>query len=49
MAKKGPGRLFLNPGSEDDAVVARAETLGLDPILACAIVAIGDNPANYPA
>jgi len=49
LAKKGPGRLFFNPGSEDDAVVARAAELGLDPILACSIVAIGDSPANYPA
>lgn len=48
IAKKGPGRLFLNPGSEDDAVVARAKELGLDPVLACSIIAIGDNPANHP-
>ena len=47
IAEKGPGRLFLNPGSEDDAVVARAAELGLDPIIACSIVAIGDSPANY--
>ena len=47
IAKAAPGRLFLNPGSEDDAVVARAEELGLEPILACSIVAIGDSPANY--
>lgn len=47
IAKKGPGKLFLNPGSEDDAVVARAAELGLEPILACSIVAIGDSPANY--
>jgi hypothetical protein len=49
IAKKGPGKLFLNPGSEDDAVVARAAELALEPILACSIVAIGDSPANYPA
>ncbi len=47
IAKKPPARLFLNPGSEDDAVVARAAELGLSPILACSIVAIGDSPANY--
>lgn len=47
IATKGPGRLFLNPGSEDDAVVARASELGLEPIVACSIVAIGDSPANY--
>jgi predicted CoA-binding protein len=47
IARKGPGELYLNPGSEDDAVIARARELGLDAILACSIVAIGDRPANY--
>jgi predicted CoA-binding protein len=47
IAKAAPKRLFLNPGSEDDAVVARAEELGLEAILACSIIAIGDNPSNY--
>jgi uncharacterized protein len=41
---KGSGELFLNPGSESDALVARAETLGLDPIQACSIVDIGERP-----
>ncbi len=49
LAKVSPKKLFLNPGSEDDAVVARAEVLGLHPILACSIVAIGDSPDNYNA
>jgi uncharacterized protein len=47
IARKGPGSLYLNPGSEDDAVVARASELGLKPILACSILAIGDRPSNY--
>lgn len=47
IAKAAPAKLFLNPGSEDDAVVARAEQLGLTPLLACSIVAIGDSPSNY--
>jgi hypothetical protein len=47
IARKGPGELYLNPGSEDDAVIARAHELGLDPILACSIIAIGDRPSNY--
>ena len=47
IARKGPGQLFLNPGSEDDAVVARAGELGLSPVLACSIIAIGDSPSNY--
>jgi len=28
-------------------VLARATELGLQPILACSILAIGDRPANY--
>ena len=47
LVKVAPKQLFLNPGSEDDAVIARAEALGLEPILACSIIAIGDNPRNY--
>lgn len=49
LVKIAPKKLFLNPGSEDDAVIARAEALGLEPILACSIIAIGDNPSRYGA
>jgi len=44
IARKGVGELFLNPGSESDAVIARAEALELLPILACSIVDIGRSP-----
>jgi len=44
IKSKGASELFLNPGSEDDALVARAEALGLDPIQACSIVDIGERP-----
>jgi len=47
IAERHPKQLYLNPGSEDDAVVARAEQLGLKPLLACSIIAIGDSPSNY--
>lgn len=47
IARTGPGKLYFNPGSEDDAVIARAQELGLEPLLECAIVAIGDRPENY--
>ena len=36
--------LFLNPGSESDELIARAEALGLQPIQACSIVDIGERP-----
>jgi predicted CoA-binding protein len=36
--------LWLNPGSESPEVLHRAHELGLEPITACSIVDIGENP-----
>jgi predicted CoA-binding protein len=36
--------IFLNPGSESDALVAEAERLGLNTIQACSIIDIGERP-----
>jgi predicted CoA-binding protein len=47
IAKKGTKELFLNPGAESDDVVARARELGLEPILACSIIDVGETPANF--
>lgn len=47
VAQKGIGEVWLNPGAESDALVARARALGLQPILACSIVAIGENPSRF--
>jgi hypothetical protein len=47
IARKGVRELFLNPGSESGEVIARAQELGLVPILACSIVEIGRSP-NHP-
>jgi predicted CoA-binding protein len=44
VAKKGIKEIWLNPGSESDALLSRARTLNLQPIVACSIVAIGQNP-----
>ena len=44
IAAKHPKELFINPGAESDALLARAEELGLEPILACSIVEIGERP-----
>ncbi len=41
---KGIKELYINPGAESDALVAEAERLGLNPILACSIVEIGERP-----
>jgi hypothetical protein len=44
IAAAGADEFFVNPGSESDELVAEARRLGLDPILACSIVAIGETP-----
>lgn len=44
FAGKGTRELFLNPGAESDELLARAQALGLKPILACSIVAVGGMP-----
>ncbi len=46
IAAKGCDELWLNPGSESDALVAKAEALGLNPIQACSIVAVGVHPGD---
>ena len=47
LAKKGVAEIWLNPGADDDAVVARARTLGLNVVQACSIIAIGESPYRY--
>lgn len=42
-AKKIP-EVWLNPGSESDELIARARALSIRPIVACSIVALGQNP-----
>ncbi len=39
--------IWLNPGAESDALLARARELGLETHLQCSILAVGDSPANY--
>jgi predicted CoA-binding protein len=39
-----PKEFFLNPGAESPALVARARELGLEPIEACSILAVGEDP-----
>jgi hypothetical protein len=47
IAQKKPKELFFNPGSESEESIAKAKELGLDPIQACSIVDIGENPSNF--
>ena len=44
IARKGIAEVWLNPGAESDALIARARALHIQPIVACSIVAIGENP-----
>ena len=44
IARKGIAEVWLNPGAESDALIARAKALHIQPIVACSIVAIGQNP-----
>jgi predicted CoA-binding protein len=44
VARKGIAEVWLNPGAESDALIARARTLDIQPIVACSIIAIGQNP-----
>jgi uncharacterized protein len=44
VARKGIAEVWLNPGADSDALIARARTLKIEPIVGCSVVAIGQNP-----
>jgi predicted CoA-binding protein len=45
LAARGDvAEVWLNPGAESTQLVQRATALGLPPIIACSIVAIGEHP-----
>jgi predicted CoA-binding protein len=44
IAALKPAELFVNPGAESDELVEAARARGLNPLLACSIVAIGERP-----
>ena len=47
VARKGIAEVWLNPGAESDTLIARARALQIQPIVACSIVAIGQNPYAF--
>jgi len=49
VAAVDAGDVFVNPGAESPAIRARASELGLALTEDCAIVAVGESPASYPA
>jgi len=44
VARKAIKEVWLNPGAESDALIARAKALDLKPIVACSIIGIGEDP-----
>lgn len=44
VVRKGIAEVWLNPGADSDALVAKARALGVRPIVACSIVGLGLNP-----
>ncbi len=46
-AAKGIGEIWVNPGAEDDEVMAEARRRGLNVIFACSIIGIGRNPSEF--
>ena len=44
VARKGVAEVWFNPGAESDELIERARAFSIRPIVACSIVAIGQNP-----
>lgn len=44
IAARKPDEFFVNPGAESDELLDEARRLGLEPIVACSIVAVGERP-----
>jgi len=48
IQRKGADEVWFNPGSESPELVAKAEQLGLNVILACSIIDVGVSPSDFP-
>jgi len=44
VASRRVPEVWLNPGAESDELIRLARSLGVEPILACSILGIGENP-----
>lgn len=47
IADQGIKDVYVNPGAGNPALMQHGKDLGLNMIQDCAIIAIGDSPANY--
>src|SRR5262245_60607688 len=44
VARKQIPEVWLNPGAESDELIRLARSLNVEPIVACSIISIGENP-----
>ena len=49
IAAAKPDEVFFNPGTDSAEVLAKAETLGLNAIVACSIIDVGVTPSQFPS
>ena len=47
VARRPPTELWLNPGADHPDVVARANQLGLNVVVACSILGVGEHPSSF--
>lgn len=47
ISKVHPKDFFINPGAESEELVTEAKKLGLEPMQACSIREIGEDPSEY--
>jgi predicted CoA-binding protein len=47
IAAAKPEEFYVNPGAESDELVTEAKRLGLSPMLACSIIAVGARPGEF--
>jgi len=47
VAKRGVAEVWLNPGAESARLIRHAKSLHIEPIVACSIVAIGQDPYGF--
>ena len=49
IAALGCDEVWFNPGTESDTVLSEARRLGLEPIVGCSIVDLGERPEHFGA
>jgi predicted CoA-binding protein len=47
VARKGIAEVWLNPGADSDDLIRHAQALHIEPIVACSIGAIGQDPYAF--